>query len=449
MHSKLTLGIVGNANNLHHPHNETDFIMGDADAGSAQILLKAAQTPRPIDDDILNEQIEAERCKRYNLQYTNRKERRRIFWGALIADDSWHAISTIAIETHGIFHTAAFVESNRTQMLYPRNMRFSPGSENKRALVESKMFGPNTIVTVDYYINESKWPDQLGREHDQRSLIIKRWKENGMTPHDLGLLSDADETFSRDFLRALQICDVPEFDSKYHGNCYNPRVRAPSLHYEGSPLCVQKKRWNHPDVIIGECIETIGDSTKHPSVGKRAWEGIGWRDDGWAYTTQYSALPRNTTHYPLWNAADFRRGNGGGVLLGAGFHLHNFFPSISSVRWKYETYGHPHLNAEAMHLGSIDGDLNFMVNCVLNRTDDGSLHKLDGSTNITSMPLAFQIPGYTQRRHSEIREEILRDEKELKEKAEAAERRYEEMRAKYFAKQAKAKNATEGEDTQQ
>ena len=57
--------------------------------------------------------------------------------------------------------------------------------------------------------------------------------------------------------------------------------------------------------------------------------------------------------------------------------------------------------------------------------------------------------GNKEQTMKEAEDRVKEGQKELKEKAEAAERRYEEMRAEYFEKQAMAKNTTEGEDTQQ
>ena len=56
------------------------------------------------------------------------------------------------------------------------------------------------------------WPDlkDLNREAEQRSPIIDLWKEAGMTWDDVVLLGDVYEIISRDFLRALQVCDFPE-----------------------------------------------------------------------------------------------------------------------------------------------------------------------------------------------------------------------------------------------
>ena len=84
--------------------------------GSAGLLLEAAQAAAsaPVFDEDVNVTVEKERCGRYHLPYTGRSERRRIFYGSLIADDSWHAVLFTALEGYGIYHSAAFVESNRT-----------------------------------------------------------------------------------------------------------------------------------------------------------------------------------------------------------------------------------------------------------------------------------------------------------------------------------------------
>ena len=79
--------------------------------GSATSLLKEVQTPRNIPDDIIHPALEKARCDRYHLKYAGRKERRRIFYGSNIADDSWQVISIHALEFFGIFHTVAFSES--------------------------------------------------------------------------------------------------------------------------------------------------------------------------------------------------------------------------------------------------------------------------------------------------------------------------------------------------
>ena len=68
-----------------------------------------------------------ERCRRYGFSMTPReglpeRPNRRIFYGALIAEEPWELVDILATETHGIFEGMVFVESNRTQMLHPRTI---------------------------------------------------------------------------------------------------------------------------------------------------------------------------------------------------------------------------------------------------------------------------------------------------------------------------------------
>ncbi len=64
---------------------------------------------------------------------------------------------------------------------------------------------------------------------------------------DIGMISDTDETLSRDFLRAMQICEVQEFDA--HNNCRQPKVSAMNIIFEGSPYCVSSKFWGQPALV--------------------------------------------------------------------------------------------------------------------------------------------------------------------------------------------------------
>ncbi len=235
-----------NTTEIGNSRNHTYFY---ADATySSRLLLQIAQTPRPIPDDVIDIPTEQQRCQRHGLEYaTNRTTRRRIFWGSLLADDSWHAIGSVALETYGIFHLAVFVESNLTQSLYRREMRFGVGSEAWEVVTKSGMFGPTTKVAVDYYFGKDPNLRDLGREHGQRALIIKRWKKEGMTKDDIGYISDADETFNRDFLRAMQICLVPEFE--FHNHCELPLVRADSWTFEGSLKCLTSLMKNTPSMV--------------------------------------------------------------------------------------------------------------------------------------------------------------------------------------------------------
>ncbi len=149
-----------------------------------------------------------------NLELLGRGE--GFFFGSSIADDSWHTIGAHAGEVYGLYHTVAFIESNTTTVMTKRETNFDEGSLNLRVL-QSGIFGPKTKVAVDFYVNiigpEQGTNDMvnLQRENLQRGHILKRWKENGMGPDDIGIVSDIDEMFTCDFLLALQTCDVPQF----------------------------------------------------------------------------------------------------------------------------------------------------------------------------------------------------------------------------------------------
>ena len=245
---------------------------------TGRTLLLSALQKRPVWDTELVPEVEKERCDRYfvyqnyhsnTTTYEGRK-RRRVFMGSLIADDSWHTLATIAMETYGVYTAVAFVESNRTQTGIPRKSRFVNGTLDHTLLLESNLFGPETEILLEHFSHEEK-VEGLGliREHMQRDRILKLWKKAGMTPDDVGILTDADETVSRDFLRAVQSCDFPQFDAETE-NCDTPKVAVASMVFEGSPECMTvTRKWMHPDIILGKCIEGIGDDSFKLTDDKR------------------------------------------------------------------------------------------------------------------------------------------------------------------------------------
>ena len=320
-----------------------------------------------------------------------RTTRRRVFFGSLIADDSWHILSIAAMENYGVFDTIAYVESNRSQTLTPRKLRFQAGSDNLRILRESGMWGPSTRVFVDQYQHsmDNKGGDPLDRGMSQRASILNRWKQSGMKPDDIGYIGDTDEVVTRDFLRALQICDVPAFRTS--ASCENPKVIASTLIFEGSPQCIwQNRRWHHPDLVIGRCIDKIGDQDREP--------------------------------HPLWKAGDFRMRAGGfdGMVSGkngehTAFHFHNFFHSMSVLRNKYYTYPHPQQHAFTSALGEIAGDIKFMIDCLKDEHErDGKLKPLEGGWKALRAyvaPIAFkEAPSYPAMRHKELQDLMNFDE---------------------------------------
>ncbi len=183
---------------------------------------------------------------------------------SLIVDDPWHVIAVHAAEAYGLYHTVALVESNTTQTMTKRETRFDEGSLNFNIL-KSGIFGPRTDVYVDFRIDSAKdYPSitPITRENIQREHITRRWKEAGMQPDDIGIICDVNEFFTRDFLLALQTCDIPQF--RPGQDCFKPQVTGQGLEFEMTADCsFPVGFFNHPNAIIGECIDNIGDIDVH------------------------------------------------------------------------------------------------------------------------------------------------------------------------------------------
>jgi len=205
------------------------------------------------DSDVINVEEEKKRCASFNFGFPNATmmplRRRRLFYGALISDDSAEVIKATSMEQYNIFHTVSLIESNKTHNLTPKKWRFL-GSEDssKKLRWLYQLYGPKTKVSVDFYapsLNKGEEHDAMYLDYYQREGHTQRWKSNGMKPNDVAVIGDLDETFSRDFLRALQICDVPQF--RPGQNCKSPKVIASTVVFESSPECVWKgRRWFHP-----------------------------------------------------------------------------------------------------------------------------------------------------------------------------------------------------------
>lgn len=260
--------------------------------------------------DAIDNEAHEKRCARYGFEYKPRDTLWRIFFGSLIADDSLDTLRIHATEVYRIYEMTVFVESNLTQTMTKRTLRYTKGSAQLQ-FFQSGIFGPTTRVEVDFFFNDTLEVSPLLRERIQRELIIDRWKQNGMKPDDIGIVADIDETWSRDFLRAVQVCDIPSF--RPDQDCREPKIVGETLIFESSPECMQRdRRWIHPDMIFGECIDGIGDATGHP-VPMREAGNQGLRNKGYGRKgpRDYRRMDDSTGKYPLWNAADFREQDGG------------------------------------------------------------------------------------------------------------------------------------------
>ena len=226
------------------------------DAGDSKGNIKVS-IPKFHVDPIYKEQHDQidnmsneERCSAFGVQPHNESSPRRIFFGSMLADENWDVLKMNAIEVHGLYEVMALIESNTTHAGTPRPMRFHKNSKEALTLQHSTMFGNETRVIIDYWLKDMPGLRDMNREVEQRNTIVKVWKEAGMTERDIGIMADLDEIVSRNFLKALQVCDFPKLRVVDEPSCYAPKMVLSTLSYESSPFCIKKNSWYHPDVIL-------------------------------------------------------------------------------------------------------------------------------------------------------------------------------------------------------
>jgi hypothetical protein len=289
-----------------------------------------------------------------------------------------------------------------------------------------RLFGPRTRVSVDYYNTTMTelvgqfgelFMDFVGREGNTH-----RWKMNGMGEDDVAIIGDADEVFTRDFLRALQVCDVPEL--RPGQNCLEAQVKSSTLVYESSPNCLTRdRRWFHPDAILGECVDIVGNATKHPPSRRDYMDRHGLEIPGYGaggsdfrpnYTLYHDAMTLSKDTYPLWHGTDIRMKWIGGTYAkndgsATAYHFHNFFRSAEEIHKKYATYGHAKGDrAYNMPIWALQEDIKVGVDCV-NRIGDGYLDF--NNSGGTVLPIYYLNDDVRNRRHKHW-ERIVRDEEE-------------------------------------
>ena len=192
------------------------------------------------------------------------------------------------------------------------------------------------------------------------------------------------------------------------------------------------RRYGRPDWVIGECIEGIGDATNHPPVPRVKVSAPNERIHNWTrYVGNVTDPSTNVTTFingPLWDATDYRlitlrrmsgtTSQGYTHFLPTGYQFHNFFVSLQTLRFKYETYGHPKKGASHIPLAQIQpNDVGFMVDCLTGRSTSGSKWKQPGRSDwmmvdpVWGTPIAFKkVPSYVKLRHREFQRELEQDE---------------------------------------
>ena len=97
--------------------------------------------------------------------------------------------------------------------------------------------------------------------------------------------------------------NVPQFTSNRkrgkdeHDRCVTSKVYGLVAIFEGSPKCVSSEEIYHPALMIGKCIESIGDGTLHPKSSRYENVSTNWRTDNYTFKTYYEAL-RNPNNPP-------------------------------------------------------------------------------------------------------------------------------------------------------
>ena len=94
-----------------------------------------------------------------------------------------------------------------------------------------------------------------------------------------------------------------------------------------------------------------------------------------------------------------------------------FLDSIQKLRFKHAFYDHADSHAFDIPLGGMNSDLNLLVKSVHNISDEGNrkqrlengLKKLEDEYEL---PMAFQLPGYVEKRHQELKAMLEEDELE-------------------------------------
>ena len=136
---------------VNHPHGQFSFW---PDSHQVQISKETIMKPSLIDaqrdildDDDIDMDRERRRCASYKFDFPipAPTERRRLFLGGLIADDSMEVMRAVGLEAYNIFHTVSYIESNSTQNLSPRKWRYANLSDRHKLY---QLFGLQTKVRV-------------------------------------------------------------------------------------------------------------------------------------------------------------------------------------------------------------------------------------------------------------------------------------------------------------
>jgi hypothetical protein len=358
-----------------------------------------------------------QRCRRYGYTYTAALERkRRIFYGAILEDEPWELLEILASESYGTFEAMVFLEPSRDHYAQPRtSLRLAATA------VLQQMFGIANIRVIPHVNDDTSITGDL-RADTAREDIVKAWKDMGMTVDDVGYMSNIDDIFARDYIRAIQHCELPEMKYDLH-HCLHNRVKvfANNQVYETSPECVSRtKKYEHPSMMIGACIEGIG-SEENNRLAPRDDTGI-YRKAGWNCDDRAVEKDIKDQKYPLWTGADMRTLCGGrqGTLRATmhqqytGFHFRNFYRSAKDMRLQHTTEDQVY----AQSLDDLGEDMRVTYRCIKETPDEQSavVKRVPGGfSDLKPMtPIYFADANYRAAVHERAKAKILEDDKNVK-----------------------------------
>jgi hypothetical protein len=364
-------------------------------------------------------------------------QQRRLFFGSLIADESWELINILATEVYNVYHVVALVESNTTHTITPRKMRFHGNTELEHFLRSGAMFGNQTRFMLDYFMEHMPRVTYLNRDYEQMTPVVKMWKDAGMTVDDVGIIADLDEVPSRDFLRALQVCDFPQF--RPGQDCQYPKICLHTTQFESSPQCIKTREWYHPDIISGQCFGEIGDPTERVVPLRDVDRQYGMRVQSYGKDDpdSFPQAVKDSGRFPLFAGRDVREvagcrgltnyqnrpGHGETAVFSAAYHFHNWFDDFRFLRHKYKTYSHATDKAIKSPLSEITEDLDMMVRCARNLGnkvkvgDSGDYYFSEELGRIPELggnrPIFFVNETYTIERHAMLQKMVAEDEEKF------------------------------------
>eukprot|EP00977_Amphora_coffeiformis_P015633 scaffold4599_cov219-Amphora_coffeaeformis.AAC.14 len=365
---------------------------------------------------VIDEFDNTQRCRRYGYTFSAKEERnRRIFYGAVMADEPWELFEILSAESYGIFEAMVLIEPDHDIYGNPREPLRLEATQ-----VLQSMFGVERVHILKYSNDQAKGDllYDLAREE-----IVKEWKKLGMTVSDVGYMSNIDDMFARDLLKAIQHCELPEMKYDLH-HCLHNRVKVfgNCQVYETSPECVSRtKKYIHPDMMIGACIQGIGSDTDNRLAPRDEEHGI-YRQPGWTCEDREEEKDIKDQKYPLYTGTDMRQLCGGrqaNVRAAmhqqySAFHFRNFYNTAKDMRLQYTT-------EDALYDKSLDDlgeDMRVTYRCIKEIDDEKSAvtkREPGGFSVLKPMtPLYFADEKYRAAVHERAKKKILDDEKNVK-----------------------------------